>query len=161
MTLVTDSATCFMSMEFSEFAKDWNFIHVTSSPRYPKGNAYAEKAVGMVKQIYTRCDDPLFGMLVLKTVPLQDIKESPDKIFFGRPLNTNLPRPGILHQSYDERYINQSASGGNLPSTRDFSENDPVWIKINKHLPWKPGIVIKVHPNQSFDVQVDDKSVPS
>ena len=53
MTLVTDNATCFMSKEFSEFAKDWNFILVTSSPKYTKGNAHAEKAVGMVKQIYT------------------------------------------------------------------------------------------------------------
>ena len=117
---------------------------------------HAEKAVDMVKQIYTRCDDPLFKMLVLKTVPLLNVKELPDKIFFGHPLNTNLPRPGTVHQSYDERYINQGASG-NLSSTRHFSENDPVWVKINEHFPWKPGIVVKVHPNQSFDVRVDDK----
>ena len=62
---------------------------------------------------------------MLKTMPLLDIKESPDKIFFGCPLNTNLPRPGNILESYDDRYINQSA-GGNLPPTRDFSENDPV-----------------------------------
>ena len=83
ITLVTDNALCFTSEEFSDFAKSWNFTHVTSSPRYPKGNAHAEKAVGMVKQIYNCCEDPLFGMLVLKTVPLLDVKESPDKIFFG------------------------------------------------------------------------------
>ena len=82
-------------------------------------------------------------MLVLKTVPLLDFKELPDKIFFGRPLNTNLPRPGTIHKSHEERYINQGDSG-NLPSTRDFSENDPVWVKISEHFPWKPGIVVKV-----------------
>ena len=48
-------------------------------------------------------------------------------------LNTNLPRPGTVHQSYEERYINQGTSAGNLWSTRDFSENDPVWVKISKH----------------------------
>ena len=52
MTLVTDNTLCFTSEEFEEFAKSWNFTHITSSPRYPKGNAHAEKAVGMVKQIY-------------------------------------------------------------------------------------------------------------
>ena len=83
MTLITENATCFVSEEFSAF------IHVTSSPRYPKGNAHAEKAMCMVKQIYTQCDDPLFGMLVLKTMLIQDIKELPDKIF-GCPLNTQL-----------------------------------------------------------------------
>ena len=81
-----------------------------------------QKAVGMVKQIYTRCDDPLFGMLVFKMVPLLDMKESPDKLFFGHSLNMNLPKPGIVHKSYEERYINQDPSG-RLPSTRNFQEN--------------------------------------
>ena len=55
----------------------------------------------MVKQIYNHCKDPLFGMLILKTVPLLDVKESPDKIFFGRPLHTNLPKPSIVHPEYE------------------------------------------------------------
>ena len=96
MTLVTDNALCFTSEEFEEFAKSWNFTHITSSPRYPKGNAHAEKAVGMVKQIYNHCEDPLYGMLILKTVPLLDVKESPDKIFFGWSLHTNLAKPGMV-----------------------------------------------------------------
>ena len=70
MTLITDNALCFTSEEFTEFAQDWNFTHITSSSRYPKGNAHAEKAVGMVKKIYNCCEDPLFGMLILKTVPI-------------------------------------------------------------------------------------------
>ena len=78
------------------------------------------------------------------------------KRFFGCMLNTNLPRPTHVHQSYEERYINQDASG-NLLATRDFKENDPVWVKVNEHLPWKSGVIVKVHPNQSFDVQIDDK----
>ena len=109
----------------------------------------------MVKQIYFRCEDPLFGMLVLKIVPLLDVKEMPDKIFFGRTLNTNLLKPTPIHQSYEERYINQDARSG-LASTRNFKENDP-WVKISEYFPWKPGIIVRVYPNQSFDVQVDDK----
>ena len=30
------------SLLFSDFAKSWNFNHITSSPRYPKGNAHAQ-----------------------------------------------------------------------------------------------------------------------
>ena len=55
----------------------------------------------MVKQIYNCCEDPLFGMLILKTVPLLDVKESPDKIFFGQALYTNLPKPGMVHAEYE------------------------------------------------------------
>ena len=107
LTLVMDNALCFTSEEFSDFAKSWNFNHITSSPRYPKGNAHTEQAVGMVKQIYNHCEDPLFGMLILKTVPLPDVKESPDKIFFGRSLHTNLPKPSKVHPEYESQYINQ------------------------------------------------------
>ena len=124
MTLVTDNGTCFVSKEFSQFSQDWHFNHVNSSPRYPIGNAHEKKAVGVVKQIYSCCDDPLFGMLVLKTVPLLDVKESPDKLFFGRSLNTNLLKSSMVHGGYEDWYINQSTSG-NLPITREFSENDP------------------------------------
>ena len=45
MTLITDNALCFTSEEFGEFAKSWNFTHITSSLRYPKGNTHAEKGM--------------------------------------------------------------------------------------------------------------------
>ena len=156
LSLVTDNAACFTGEEFTEFAQNWNFEHITSSLRYPKGNAHAEKAVGMVKQICTRCDDLLFDMLVLKTVPISDLKESPDKLFYGRSLNTNLPKSVCVHKSYEERYINKEPSG-RVPGTRNFQVNDAVWVKISEHFPWSPGTVVKVHPHDSFDVRVDDK----
>ena len=112
--------------------------------------------MGMVKQIYNCYDDPLFGMLVLKTVPLLDVRESPDKIFFGWSLHTNLPRPGMVHSGYEDRYINKEATGM-VPSTRDFIVHDPVWIKVNDALPWKKGVIISVHDYESYDVQVDGK----
>ena len=74
----------------------------------------------MVKQIYNHCEDPLFGMLILKTVPLLDVKESPDKIFFGWSVHTNLPKPSIVHTGYEDRYINKEATGM-TPSTRNFA----------------------------------------
>ena len=156
LTLVMDNALCFTSEEFGDFAKDWNFTHVTSSPRYPKGNAHSEKAVGMVKQIYNCCEDPLLGMLVLKTVPLLDIKESPDKIFFGWLLHRNLPKPSMVHAGYEDRYINKESTGV-VPNTRNFTVHDPVWIKINDSLPWQKGIVASVCNHQAYDVQVDGK----
>ena len=156
LTLVTDNALCFTSEEFEDFTKSWNFTHITSSPRYPKGNAHAEKAVGMVKQIYNQCDDPLYGMLILKTVPLLDVKESPDKIFFGQSLHTNLPKPGMVHTDYENRYINQDTQGV-TSNTRNFGVNDPVWIKLSDDLPWKRGIIEKVHDHQSYKVQVEGK----
>ena len=44
------------------------------------------------------------------------------------------------------------------PNTRNFSVNDPVWIKLNDDLPWKHGIIEKVHDHQSYTVQVEGKT---
>ena len=148
LTVITDNALCFTSEEFSEFVKSQNFTHVTSLPRYPKGNAHSERAVGMVKQIYNQCEDPLFGMLVLKTVPLLDVKESPDKMFFGQSLHTDLPQPGMVNSGYEDRYINKEASG-DIPSSRNFDVNDPVWIKLNEDLPWNKSVDVRVRDHQS------------
>ena len=49
---------------------DWSICHITSSHRYPQGNTYAEKAVGMVKQLYEQCEDVKLGLLLLKTTPI-------------------------------------------------------------------------------------------
>ena len=54
---------------------EWSFVHKTSSPRYPKGNAHAEQAVGIAKEVYTKCkDDFLLGLLVHRTTPLLYMK---------------------------------------------------------------------------------------
>ena len=89
-------------------------------------------------------------------MPLLDVKESPDKIFFGQSLHTNLPKPSMIHTEYEDRYINQDTQG-NMPSTCNFVINDPVWIKLNEDLPWKKGVIVKVHDHQSYMVQVDGR----
>ena len=49
---------------------DWSIQHLMSSPRFPHGNADAEKAVGIVKELYTKCHDvKLIGYCCLR--PLQ------------------------------------------------------------------------------------------
>ena len=40
--LITDNGRSFISEDFKQFAMEWSFVHKTSSPFYPKGNAYAE-----------------------------------------------------------------------------------------------------------------------
>ena len=40
--LITDNARRSISEEFKQFAMEWSFVHKTSSPQYPKGNAHAE-----------------------------------------------------------------------------------------------------------------------
>ena len=75
--LISDNAKYFISEEFSKFMMDWSICHITSSPRYPQGNAHAEKAVGMVKQLYKCCQDVKLGLLLLKMTPISNQKGDP------------------------------------------------------------------------------------
>ena len=94
--LISDNARYFTSDEFSRFMMDWSICYITSSPRYPQGNAHAEKAVGMVEQLYQRCDDVKLGLLFLKTTPISNQKDDPTikapcHSFYGHQLKAHLP----------------------------------------------------------------------
>ena len=69
------------------------FVHKTSSPYYPKGNSYVEKAVGVVKDIYSKCkDDFPLGLLVHRSTPLlYPNPKSSVELFLGRKIATNIP----------------------------------------------------------------------
>ena len=100
--LITDNGRSFISEDFKQFAMEWSFMHKTSSPCYPKGNAHAEWAVGIIKEIYTKCGDNfLLGLLVHRTTPLLYLKSklSPAELFFGHRLASNLP---FIHNSNPE-----------------------------------------------------------
>ena len=100
--LITDNGRSFISEDFKQFTMEWSFVHKTSSPCYPKGNAHAEWAVGIVKEIYTKCGDNfLLGLLVHRTTPLLYMKSklSRAELFFGHRLESRLP---IIHGSDPE-----------------------------------------------------------
>ena len=84
--LITYNGRQYCSKEFKQFSLEWSFIHKTSSPYYLKGNSYAEQAVGVVKEIYSKCkDDFLLGLLVHWSTPLlySNNAKSPAEMFLG------------------------------------------------------------------------------
>ena len=68
--LISDNASYFVSEEFEDFMMKWAILHITSSPHFPHGNAHAEKAVNVVKQIYLKASDVKLALLMLKTIPI-------------------------------------------------------------------------------------------
>ena len=124
----------------------------TSSPRFPHGNAHAEKAVHVVKQIYEKADDIKLALLLLKMTPIANkggtVYDALATMFFGRQLKAHLP---IQCQSQ----LHEEENGvTDIPSK--YHENQLVWVKLDPHTKWMPGKINQVLPNQSYIVCLTD-----
>ena len=53
--LVSDNGSQYTSRAFKSFAREWEFQHTTSSPRYPRSNGLAESCVKTVKTMIKKC----------------------------------------------------------------------------------------------------------
>ena len=126
-------------------AMEWSFVHKMSSPHYPKGNAHAERAVGIVKEVYTKCKDNfLLVLLVHHTTPLLYMKSklNPAELFFGHRLASNLP---IIHSSNPELVAEQQPLDDSSRTRNvNFEPGDSVWVCLSPiENSWKQGIIIR------------------
>ena len=77
----------FGSAEFEKFAKDFEFKHTTSSPRYPQSNGLAERTVQTIKSILKKSlqdkRDPNLAHLDLGNTPIDGVGKSPVQLLMG------------------------------------------------------------------------------
>ena len=101
-TLVTDNGPQFSGADFADFAESYGFRHVTSSPKYPQGNAEAEHAVQTVKGLLKKSDAPYLALLSYRSTPLQN-GYSPVQILMGRRLRPTVPiLPALLEPAFPD-----------------------------------------------------------
>ena len=158
--LISDNARYFTSEEFQNFMMDWSIHHITSSPRYLQGNAMAEKAVSIVKELYAKCDDIKLGLLLMKTTPVTGEChrfQAPANVFFGQALKANLP---IYCQNVTCTLDAKNSAKieiGDSPSK--FQINQDVWVKVDPNTKWIAGKITQILPNQSYKIELSDGCV--
>ena len=81
-TLISDNGPLYSSQALKEFAKEYEFKHVTSSRYFPHWNGEAETAVGTIKSLFKKSDDPYKALLAYHSAPLQ-IGYSPSQLLMG------------------------------------------------------------------------------
>ncbi|UYV76749.1 K02A2.6-like [Cordylochernes scorpioides] len=90
-TVVSDNGTQFgAAREFANFAMQYGFTLVTSSPRFPQSNGMAEAGVKIAKLILKKNQDPSLGLREYRSSPLKN-GYSPAELLMGRKLRTTLP----------------------------------------------------------------------
>ena len=136
--LIKDNGRQYCSKEFKEFSLEWSFVHKTSSPYYPKGNSYAEKAVEIVKEI---CSNFLLGLLVHRSTPLlYNNAKSPAELFLGCKIATNIPyipfgtAALMQHLRDDHDHVHRF----------DPNDGDSCYVRINPNENvWEKGLVVR------------------
>ena len=159
--LISDNGHQYWSEEFKQFSLEWSFVHKMSSSYYPKGNSYAERAVGVVKEIYSKCKDEfLLGLLVHWSTPLlYPNANSPAELFLGHKIATNIPyvpfRTTALMQCL------RNVDDHDHDKVHRFEPDDCgfCYVRINpSENVWEKGLVIRKVigvPPDSYVVEVD------
>ena len=81
----SDGGTYFTSSSFKEFAKQYDFEIVTSSPKFAQSNGMIERHVGTTKDMLKKAEDPYIALLTYRTTPLHKCF-SPAELLMGRKL---------------------------------------------------------------------------
>ena len=94
-TLISDNGPQYSSALFAEFADEWKFTHVTSSPHHPEGDGFAKSMVKVVKQMLQHAkysgSDPHLALLSYRATPLDSKIASPAELMYQRCLQSTLP----------------------------------------------------------------------
>ncbi|UYV83879.1 K02A2.6-like [Cordylochernes scorpioides] len=128
---------------FKEFAQDYGFTHVTSSPRYPQSNGFIESFVKMFKERIGKSRDPYLALLAYRATPLAN-GFSPAELNMGRRIRTTIPTPtkqdqpptlkNLKNQEAIQRekqkyYFDRAKGVRELPP---LDVNDRVWLTDHK-----------------------------
>ena len=164
-TVVADNMP-FGSREFQQFAKEWGFNVVTSSPTYPQSNGLVERNVQTIKRLLKKAreegKDEMMALLEFRNTPVTGLQESPAQLLMSRRLRSSLPMTAMMlkpqigtgakaalecRQARQKHYYDKTAKS--LP---ELKSNDVVRYPGNKS--WEPAVVVGKHASpRSYDIR--------
>jgi hypothetical protein len=92
----------FASRHMVQFAQDWEFDLVTSSPTYARSNGQSERFVQTIKSLFKKAAEeqkcPYKALLDYRNTPIVGLNSSPAQLLMSRRLKSNLPTHNELLQ---------------------------------------------------------------
>lgn len=155
----TDNGPQYASRQWSEFAENWEFEHVTSSPRYPQSNGFAERMVGVVKQILKKAKESGMearkALLAYRATPITTHLPSPAELLFKRKIKTNLPTRNLPDRaSYEYRQIMERDKENN-----ETSYNEKMHVKPLSDLLPGMQVLAQIHGKRWEPATVNEKLI--
>lgn len=172
--LVSDQGTQLNSKEFHDFATEWDFKNVYSSPTHAQSNGMAERAIqtvkGMLRKGLREKKDLYLILLEYRNTPLQSLG-TPSELLMGRrlrgilPLNKKMLTPKIIKstvvrnvwqskQEKQRQYYNRGVK--DLPELK--TGND---VRVQRGQQWYPGVICNKLDNKprTYNIKMDNGSV--
>lgn len=171
--LESDNGPHYSSMIFKQFASDWNFEHVTSSPKFPQSNGLSERYVQTAKNMLRKClmdgSDVQLALLNFRNTPGSDNLNSPSQRLMSRvtrnllPIGKALLVPKVIvnvsEQLNKKRNLQKIYSDKHSKRAPEMSIGDNVRVQ-NGHRDWIAGkIVEKCNSPRSFIVRTESNGL--
>ena len=172
-TLISDNGPQYVSDEFHQFTKSWDFEHKTSSPMHSQSNGLAEKTVQTAKRLLAKAKETgtNFERMLLhyRSTPVDNLA-SPAQLLMGRQIRSTMPattnhlKPKIIEpekvqetrqlmQRRQQKYYNQHTR----KESQELKPGQPVQIQLNSGSKWEKGEVVKKDSTpRSYHVKVNN-----
>ncbi|XP_033123153.1 uncharacterized protein LOC117121877 [Anneissia japonica] len=166
----SDNGPPFNSSAFANFATEYQFTTVTSSPEYPQSNGKVESAVKIAKNLVRKTNkdhkDVNRALLAWRNTPTAGLDSSPAQRMFGRRTRTSLPimsshlKPNIpenVTENKQKKQRKQKESFDRGAKELPFLQSgDIVRMKPKPHCKeWKKARVKEMVNCRSYKVQTE------
>lgn len=133
--------------EFQKFAREYGFIHTTTSPHFPQSNGFAENAVKIVKRLLSKNADPFKTLLIYRSTSLANAY-SLAELLMGRRIRTTLPVPSssLIPIAVDRSDLEEKEGKRINRQKRNFNNHHGVIEKLE----FKPGEIVWVKDRRSW-----------
>ena len=168
--VVSDNGPQYSSAEFEKFAKEWDFLHSTSSPHFAQSNGLAERTVQTIKHIFDKAKadrrDPYIGLLEYRTTKL-DVGYSPSELLMGRSLRSFLPVTDrkLLPWTPKPSKVRERISAFKEKGKKRFDKGSKFLSRIKvgdsvrfKHpgKRWQPAVCVDAKGERSYVIRTPD-----
>ena len=162
VSIRSDNGPCYAAREFKELMQLYGIAHITSSPRYPQSNGFAESMVKVAKKFMekaTLAGQPWnSGLLEYRRTPLSNRLPSPLEMLMSRKPRTRLPQmastvvssfalPQIAEYRKELQSRQDSKSGISTKledKCNKYEIGQLVWVQDPAGKGYTPGVIVKL-----------------